>query len=225
MKRSEVENAIQWAKELIAKQNFMLPAFAEWTMHDFKNRSDIDVIKETMLGWDVTDYGMGKFREIGSVLFTLRNGSVVKKGVGTPYAEKLIPIMEGQRLPLHFHFHKTEDIINRGGGMIYIQLYCSQENGEIDPHRPVTVLMDGLKRTVQAGEELLIKPGNSITLVPGVYHLFGAKQGYGDVLAGEVSQINDDNQDNRFAEEISRFSQIEEDVAQTVLLCNEYGTI
>ena len=43
---------------------------------------------------------------------------------------------------------------------------------------------------------------------------------------GEVSKINDDNIDNRFAEEsASRFSSIEEDEAVLHPLCNEYDRL
>ncbi len=30
-----------------------------------------------MLGWDVTDFGYGDFDNVGLLIFTLRNGSVV----------------------------------------------------------------------------------------------------------------------------------------------------
>jgi D-lyxose ketol-isomerase len=225
MKRSEVEWAINWAKGFLKKENFTVPEFGYWKKEDFEKAQDIDRIKQLMLGWDVTDYGMGDFRKLGSILFTVRNGSIHDPSAGTPYAEKLIPILEGQRLPMHFHYSKTEDIINRAGGILYIRLYNSREDGLVDDKSDVTVYMDGIKKIVGAGEELEITTGNSITLTPGLYHLFGAKDGFGDLLVGEVSAINDDNCDNHFAEQISRFSQIEEDTDQTVILCNEYGRL
>ena len=36
-------------------------------------------------------------------------------GTKKVYAEKLIMLKEGQRAPMHFHWKKSEDIINRGG--------------------------------------------------------------------------------------------------------------
>lgn len=225
MRRSEVEWAIHWAKGLLKKENFSIPDFGYWIKEDFEKAENTGRIKELMLGWDVTDYGMGDFKKIGSILFTIRNGSIHDPSAGTPYAEKLIPILEGQRLPMHFHYSKTEDIINRAGGIMYIKLYNSKEDGAVDYSSDVIVYMDGIKRVIGAGEELEIKAGNSITLTPGMYHLFGAKDGCGDLLVGEVSAINDDNCDNHFAEKVSRFSEIEEDVDQTVILCNEYGKL
>lgn len=38
------------------------------------------------------------------------------------YAEKLLYMKEGQYSPNHFHWYKTEDIINRGGGNILIRV-------------------------------------------------------------------------------------------------------
>lgn len=44
----------------------------------------------------------------------------------------------------------------------------------------------------------------------------------GTVLAGEVSRVNDDTNDNRFLEPLPRFPAIEEDEAPLHLLCTEY---
>ena len=52
--------------------------------------------------------------------------------------------------------------------------------------------------------------------------MFGAKNG--DLIAGEVSSINDDQTDNFFAEPVSRFADIVEDEKPIHLLCNEYGS-
>lgn len=226
MKRSEVNASIEWAKDLLKKQNFCLPMFGYWELDDWrKNKDKTEVIRRTMLGWDITDYGMGDFAKVGSVLFTLRNGDQKTPGIGTPYAEKLIPVMDGQRLPMHFHFCKTEDIINRGGGVMFIRLYNAKPDNSVDYESDVSVCMDGVRHTVKAGEPLEVTPGNSITLTPRMYHLFGTKAGCGDVLIGEVSSVNDDNTDNYFAEAVSRFSTIEEDAPIIHPLCNEYDKV
>ncbi len=226
MKRSEIQEAIKWAKNLLCTQNFYLPEFADWDITQWKkNKDKIDVIKQTMLGWDITDYGMGDFRKVGSVLFTLRNGDLNNTKIGTPYAEKVIPLYEGQRLPMHFHTSKTEDIINRGGGMMFMKLYNATPDNNPDLEGNVEFYMDGMKHTVGAGEEFLVKHGASVSLTPRMYHIFGAKSGYGDLLVGEVSSINDDNTDNHFHEHVSRFAEIEEDVEQVYVLCNEYASL
>lgn len=226
MKRSEINAALRWAMTLLEENKIKLPPFGYWTMSEWvSGEHDIKTIKEVMLGWDITDYGKDRFEELGAVLFTLRNGSLSDASVGTPYAEKLIILKEGQRLPIHHHVSKTEDIINRAGGMLAIKLYNRLEDGDVDYITDVVVDLDGMRCTVKAGEELLIKPGHSITLRPFMYHLFWAKDGYGDLICGEVSSINDDMTDNYNAEDVSRFSTVIEDEAILHPLCNEYKRV
>jgi len=226
MKRSQINQKIIWAKELLEKNNIKLPPFGYWTMKDWTSgESNLDIIKEVMLGWDITDYGKGKFDELGAVLFTLRNGSLKDSSIGTPYAEKLILLKDGQRLPIHYHASKTEDIINRAGGVLAIKLYNSLKNGEVDHESKVIVDMDGVKHSFAPGKQIDILPGNSITLRPFMYHLFWAKAGCGDLVCGEVSSINDDNTDNYNAEDVSRFSTVEEDEPIMHPLCNEYHRV
>lgn len=226
MKRSSINNELLWAKALLEKHQIKLPPFGYWTMEEWlSGKHDLGIIKRVMLGWDITDYGQEDFNRLGAVLFTLRNGSLEDSRIGTPYAEKLILIKDGQRLPLHHHRSKTEDIINRAGGILAIKLYNSNPDGSVDEGSPVHVDLDGIPHVFAPGEEIHILPGNSITLRPFIYHLFWAKEGTGDLVCGEVSSINDDLTDNYNAEEISRFSKVIEDEAILHPLCNEYHRI
>ncbi len=227
MKRSFINEMQRWSLDLLATNSFKLPMFGYWKLDEWKEKKDeIERIKKTMLGWDVTDFGGGDFDSVGAVLFTIRNGNVHEQGCGTPYAEKVILMKQGQKLPLHFHFNKMEDIINRGGGVLVIELYKSKEDGSVDYESDVEIYCDGIKRIVKAGNGVEILPGNSMTLTPYIYHNFIAKEGAGDIIVGEVSKINDDNTDNRFAqEEASRFSEIEEDEEILYPLCNEYDKV
>ncbi|MCK8058627.1 MULTISPECIES: D-lyxose/D-mannose family sugar isomerase [unclassified Fusibacter] len=224
MKRSDINNALQWSRNLLETYQIKLPPFGYWTMEKW-NEKDPDVIKsirDVMLGWDITDFGQDDFKRLGAVLFTLRNGSVSDRSLGTPYAEKLIVLSDGQRLPLHCHKSKTEDIINRAGGVLAIKIYNSTPDGDVDHSSDVEVYLDGEKHLVKAGEELNLNPGESITLKPHMYHLFWAKEGCGDLICGEVSSINDDRTDNYNAEPVSRFTKVVEDEAILHPLCNEY---
>ncbi|HWR62724.1 MAG TPA: D-lyxose/D-mannose family sugar isomerase [Clostridia bacterium] len=226
MKRSQVNQELRWAKGLLEKSNIKLPPFGYWTMKEWTSgERNLGIIREVMLGWDITDYGKDRFDELGAVLFTLRNGSLKDSRIGTPYAEKLILLKERQRLPLHYHASKTEDIINRAEGVLAIKLYNSLESGEVDYKSQVTVDLDGVKQVFAPGEEIDIMPGNSITLRPFMYHLFWAKAGCGDLVCGEVSSINDDNTDNYNAEDVSRFSTVVEDEPILHPLCNEYSVV
>ena len=138
------------------------------------------------------------------------------------YAEKLLYIREGQYSPMHFHWNKMEDIINRGGGTVLIRVYNSTPDEQLDKGGDVTVHVDGRTYTVPAGTQVPLKPGESITITPYLYHDFEVEPGTGPVLLGEVSQCNDDEHDNRFLESVGRFPTIEEDEAAYRLLCNEY---
>ncbi len=55
-----------------------------------------------------------------------------------------------------------------------------------------------------------------------MYHRFYGEKGKGKVLIGEVSAVNDDNNDNHFYEEVGRFPNIEEDVPPTHILISDY---
>ena len=225
MTRSEINREISWAIALAKKVNLALPAFALWQLEDWRNMNGLGNIPLVQQGWDVTDYGRGNFAKVGAVLFTLRNGNVFDASVGTPYCEKMIAMRAGQMLPLHFHYSKTEDIINRGGGTLLLKLFNSKPNTyELDYEKPVQVFMDGILREFRPGEIVKVAQGNSITLTPYTYHAFWAKEGDGDLVIGEVSTINDDSKDNHFAEQV-KAAPIVEDEPILYPLCGEYGEI
>ena len=108
------------------------------------------------------------------------------------------------------HWNKMEDIINRGGNDIYITVYNGAEDGTM-LDTDVTVYSDGKTEVVPAGTKVLLKPGQSITITPYMYHDFIVPETGGAVLLGEVSMCNDDENDNRFYEPIGRFPEIEAD--------------
>jgi D-lyxose ketol-isomerase len=222
MKRSEINNLMRENIEFIKEMKFNLPPFAYFTPDEWKEKgSEYDEIRNHMLGWDITDYGHGDYEKIGLFLFTIRNGSLSEPDCKKTYAEKLLISDEDQVAPMHFHWNKMEDIINRGGGNLIVKVYNCGENEEL-ADTPVEVTCDGRKYTVPAGAEIRLKPGESITLPPYQYHAFWGEKGFGKVLIGEVSMVNDDNTDNRFYETQGRFPVVEEDEAPLYLLCNEY---
>ena len=226
MKRSEINAAIAWTKDILARNNIRLPEFAYWSLDDWKAQAErIDVIRKVMLGWDITDFGMGDFKTVGSVLFTVRNGLLEDPSVGVPYCEKYIVMKEGQRLPNHYHVFKTEDIINRAGGDLQVFLWNADKETGKQLDTDVHVFMDGIEHVFKAGEEIIVKKGASISLAPYIAHIFGPKPGTGDLIVGEVSKVNDDNTDNYFLEPVARFADIKEDEPAIHPLCNEYGKL
>jgi D-lyxose ketol-isomerase len=225
MKRSRINQIIRESEAFIKEQGFLLPPFAQWTPGDWSSKGhECDEIRDNMLGWDITDFGRGDFDKLGLTLVTIRNGNQNNNKYDKTYAEKILISREGQVCPMHFHWNKMEDIINRGGGILMMKLYNSSEDEKL-ANTEVKVVSDGVALTLQPGTVLELVPGQSVTLTRGMYHAFWAKEGYGTVMVGEVSQCNDDNTDNRFLEQSGRFPRIEEDEAPYRLLCNEYPSI
>jgi D-lyxose ketol-isomerase len=222
MKRSEINAAIRDADAFLGQCRFYLPPWAHWSPDAWATKAEaVRRIVERGLGWDVTDFGRGDLHRIGLVAFTLRNGALedLREGSGELYCEKALIVGVDQVTPLHFHWTKTEDIINRGGGKLVLRLYNATEDGSLaDTH--VTVHTDGIARTVTAGGTIVLSPGESITLVPYCYHTFWAVGG--PVLAGEVSVVNDDERDNRFYELLGRFPEIVEDEPPLYLTVRDY---
>ncbi len=222
MKRSSINRAIATAKNILTDVGISLPEFAYWDCTDwYEHRDQLDYIIPLMLGWDVSDYNTDNFSQVGGVLFTLRNGNPSDARVGVPYAEKYIILLEGQGLPMHFHHVKTEDIINRSGGILSMELYHADNSNNLDMKTPVAIRRDGILYTYSPGEVISVKKGESITLPPRLYHRFWAAEGYGNLVVGEVSSINNDHEDNYFHESVPRFSSIYEDEPRITYLCNE----
>jgi D-lyxose ketol-isomerase len=226
MKRSTVNEIIRESDAFIRSFGYVMPPFAYWTPAELKARvaGDSAMIRDHALGWDITDYGQGKFADLGLFLFTVRNGSHanVRRGMGMLYAEKILISRHNQLSPMHRHNLKTEDIINKGGATLALELFKAAEDGSIDPQAVVRVRTDGRWRDLPAGGLLRLTPGESVTLEPDTWHAFWGEGG--DVLIGEVSNVNDDRTDNIFRERIGRFSSIDEDTAPEHLLVSDYDT-
>lgn len=223
MKRSQINAAIKEMEQLIHQHGFELPPFCKWAPDDWQKRGhEYDEIRDNMLGWDVTDYGEGDFDKMGFALITLRNGNLQKPDLyQKTYAEKLLMLKEGQYSPMHFHWSKMEDIINRGGGHLLIRVYNSTADDQLDT-TDVKICSDGRTYFVPAGTQIRLTPGESISIYQRMYHDFEVEPGTGAVLIGEVSMCNDDQTDNRFYEPLGRFPVIEEDESVYRLLCIEY---
>jgi hypothetical protein len=223
MKRSEINAIMAEANRMIRRFGFVLPPFAHWSPAAFRaRRAEAAHVIAARCGWDITDYGQGRFAELGLFLFTLRNGRLadLQRGGGMCYAEKLLISRVGQLSPMHRHIVKAEDIINRGGGTLVVELHGSDAEGGFAAGQGGQVMCDGVLRRFGPGERLRLAPGESVTLMPGDWHAFWAEGA--DVLIGEVSTVNDDVTDNIFVDPIGRFAAIEEDEEPLHLLVSDY---
>ncbi len=225
MKRSQINDIIRRSEAFMRNFGYILPPFSRWSPADMVARkAEIAGITGAGLGWDITDFGLGDFASSGLFLFTTRNGRVsdLKQGRGMLYAEKAMISRKDQVTPMHRHDLKAEDIINRGGGTLVIELF-GDTGGLCDRRKGVTVATDGIVQRFPPGHRLRLSPGESVTLMPGDWHAFWAEEA--DVFVAEVSTVNDDALDNIFEDpRVSRFSGIEEDEDPVHLLVSDYET-
>jgi D-lyxose ketol-isomerase len=222
LKRSQINASIRLAMEAFTQAGINLPPFAYWTVNEWQSKgAEVDEIRHCLLGWDVTDFGSGEFFRIGRTLFTLRNGSVRHSQYRKSYAEKLILDPEGQRAPAHFHRSKMEDIINRSGGNIMVQLTkANKEDSWSDEGFAIQV--DGETLHVNAGHTVRLRPGQSMCIPPRTIHQFWGEEGTGLTVSSEVSTLCDDWADNCFLNPSERFPKVDEDEPRQFYLCHEY---
>ena len=91
MKRSEINASIREMEAMINECRFALPPFCHFTPEEWQEKGhEYDEIRDNMLGWDITDYGLGNFDKIGFSLITLRNGNMHNSKYTKTYAEKLL---------------------------------------------------------------------------------------------------------------------------------------
>lgn len=225
MKRSQIDRLIDEAVEFFANHQLKLPPWAYWTSEQWQMHIDesTNEIRTHGMGWNITDFGSGDFEKQGLLLFILRNGLLKDGAPATTktYAEKAMMVRPGQLTPWHFHWMKTEDLINRGGGRLEVELgWASEDEKSIAP-RSVDVQVDGITRRIPAGGKITLEPGESVTLPPMLCHQFCGSTNGDRICVGEVSSLNDDGSDNCFLFGIEP-RQIVEDVVKKYFLCFEY---
>ena len=108
MKRSEINRALKELEAMCGKYCCYLPPFCHFTPEQWQTVGhEYDEVRDCMLGWDITDYGMGDFDKVGFSLITIRNGNrSMPDKYPKVYAEKLLYLKEGQYSPNHFHWAK-----------------------------------------------------------------------------------------------------------------------
>ena len=225
MKRSFINHKITEGIAFLKEHQFFLPPWLYWSPAEWAQAGhEADEIRERALGWDITDFGYGDYTKVGLLVVTIRNGTLTERfePMVKNYCEKILLVGEEQVTPIHFHWYKMEDIINRGGGNLVLQLWLADKDEGLDEETPLEVSIDGIRTQVEAGGYVTLAPGQSITLAPFMYHRFFGEKGKGMVLVGEVSRVNDDTKDNRFFEPLPRYPTIEEDAEPLYLLCTEY---
>ncbi len=221
MKRSEIEAIIGRSLGVMKDQGFHLPCFAGWTPAQWRENAEATrAMRAAGLGWNIVEFENGAFFKSGIAVFTLRMGDYreLPRGEGRLYGEKAFVLFEGQSVPHHYHRVKTEDLINRGGGILGVNLVKVDADGKPLPDT-IALERNGMTVTVPAHSTLHLEPGESIVLVPGVAHAF---LGVSEVLCGEISLANDDATDNYFLQPLPTLSPIIEDVPARHVVLADY---
>jgi D-lyxose ketol-isomerase len=224
MKRSEINHLLNEGISFLKSKGISLPPQAYWNLEDwYENRKNAAELEKRRLGWDLTDFGSGKFESTGLLCYTLSNGIIGPDGhpIDQTYSNKLLIVAENQVTPLHHHHSKTEDIINLAGGNLQIKLFNVGRKERLDQKTAVKIFRNGIWITCEPGTIIPLNPGERVRLDRHHYHEFWAQPGHGKVLVEEVSSVNDDRIDNIFAEDFGRFPEIIEDEAPQYLLCTE----
>lgn len=225
MKRSRINRVIAEALELFEEKGVRLPAWAYWTKNEWASvGAEANEIRNHGLGWAITDFASKDFDKIGLLLFIVRNGHLHQNAPvnGKTYAEKYMVVQPGQITPWHFHWCKTEDLVNRSGGRLQVELAWAADDERSLSDRDVTIQVDGIQRQIPAEGVLLLNPGESVTLSPRLCHKFSGYVQDKQVLAGEISSLNDDTTDNCFLGKPFDRTQIEEDEPVKYLLTSDY---
>lgn len=224
MKRSEINHLLNEGIAFLKSKGIPLPPQAHWSLEDWnKNREKADELEKRRIGWDLTDFGSGKFESTGLLCYTLSNGIIGPDGhpIDQAYSNKLLIIDENQVTPMHHHRRKIEDIINLAGGSLQIKLFNVDKDERPDEKRAVEILHNGIWTTYEQEAVISLSPGERVRLDTHHYHEFWAQFGQGKVVIEEVSSVNDDRIDNIFAEDFGRFPEIIEDEIPKYLLCIE----
>ncbi len=188
MKRSEINELIGSAERCFRANGWALPP---------KPR------------WDVTDFGLGAWRESGLVLVNLAEEP--------EYCEKLMYARNGMTTPIHCHHAKKEDIICRWGTLaIRVWPGLPDRTGG----QRFTIAINHDSADVVGGDIIELAAGSRVTMTPGIYHEFYPLSD--ECIIGEVSTANDDVHDNHFVNtDIGRYPGIEEDEPALARLVSE----
>jgi D-lyxose ketol-isomerase len=221
MRRSQIETIIDKSQAAMMRLGCPLPPFAAWTPDDWRSRAaETATMRANFLGWNIVEFAKDDFFAKGIAVFTTRMGDYrdLPTGAGRLYGEKVFVLFDGQNVPHHYHIEKTEDLLNRGGGTLSVNLVKVMLDGT-PTDESILLERNGVREIVAANTSVKLAPGESILLEPYVAHAF---LGEGEVLCGEISLANDDTTDNYFLEPFPAPSPIIEDVPARHLVVADY---
>ncbi len=90
------------------------------------------------------------------------------------YAEKIMHVRDAQVTPMHFHWRKREDIIDRGGGNLIVELWNADSN-EQTADSDITVVIDSCARNILQALSCACLPAKVSACRPACITAFGRK--------------------------------------------------
>ena len=133
MKRSRINEILREGDAFIRSFGYVMPPFAYWSPEELRARKPRASSRRGSAGTSPTT---GKTSSTNSACSCSqsRNGRAedLARGQGMLYAEKIMISRKNQLSPMHRHVVKAEDIINRGGGKLVLELFMPDAEGNID---------------------------------------------------------------------------------------------
>ena len=84
MKRSEINRALREMELMCLREHCYLPPFCGFTPRQWQSLGhEYDEVRDCMLGWDITDYGLGDFDKVGVSLITCEMATALWR-INTP---------------------------------------------------------------------------------------------------------------------------------------------
>jgi D-lyxose ketol-isomerase len=215
MKRSQINAALQAARDLLARCQWDLPEWADWSEAEHAANPAVSAcLYAQELGWDVTDFGQGDFEARGVTSFCIRNGEPALLS-NQPGCEHLHFVADGQIWPFHAHKAKREEITVRCGGNLMVAF---TRHGSFED---APVWIDGSPINDPYSRFIRLSPGQSISIPCGLQHSLWSEPNSGPTLFSETSTSRNDRSDSFFLEEQTRFLPIDEDQPKLLPLWHE----
>lgn len=161
MRRSEIDTIIDEARATMRRHGVALPPFADWSPQDWQRHGAATrTMRDRLIGWNIAEFEKDAFARSGIALITTRMGDFeqLPTGRGKLYGEKIFVIREGQSVPYHYHWVKTEDVFNRGGATLAIDLVAVDSQGR-PTDAAIDLDRDGLPHHIVARGTIRLSPG------------------------------------------------------------------
>ena len=120
---------------MCTREHCFLPPFCHFTPEEWKTKGhEYNEVRDCMLGWDITDYGLGDFDKVGMSLITIRNGNrAMQDKYPKVYAEKLLYMKEGQYSPKDVYKRQEQHLLSQQNERRLRHRTRTRQHGRLQP--------------------------------------------------------------------------------------------